>query len=107
MKTRAALILWSLLYNLTAAIRQAPWNATTPFTSGGPNGTTSVFNITSGFQYVDPLIGTAAGGHVFPGATMPFGMAKPVADVMGENQGGFSADGGLLQGFSHMHDSGE
>jgi hypothetical protein len=25
-------------------------------------------------DYVDPLIGTGAGGHVFPGATMPFGM---------------------------------
>jgi hypothetical protein len=25
-------------------------------------------------DYVDPLIGTAGGGHVFPGPTMPFGM---------------------------------
>jgi hypothetical protein len=25
-------------------------------------------------QYVDPLIGTANGGHVFPGATLPYGM---------------------------------
>jgi hypothetical protein len=28
-------------------------------------------------DYIDPLIGTAAGGHVFPGATMPFGMLPP------------------------------
>ena len=77
---------------------------------------------TDGFRYVDPLIGTAAGGahfdgyvvisltnpgHVFPGATMPFGMAKPVADVSSENQGGFSWDSMSLTGFSHMHDSGE
>lgn len=27
----------------------------------------------SGFEYVDPLIGTTNGGHVFPGATLPFG----------------------------------
>ena len=31
-------------------------------------------------QYVDPLIGTANGGHVFAGATLPFGMAKAVPD---------------------------
>ena len=32
-------------------------------------------------SYVDPLIGTVNGGHVFAGATLPFGMAKSVADV--------------------------
>jgi hypothetical protein len=57
-------------------------------------------------DYVDPLIGTAAGGHVFAGATMPFGMAKPVADVAMENQGGFSSESTTTIGFSHMHDSG-
>ncbi|KAF2429521.1 alpha-1,2-mannosidase, putative subfamily [Tothia fuscella] len=64
------------------------------------------YNYTTGFDYVDPLIGTSAGGHVFPGATMPFGMAKAVADVNGENQGGFSSENGNVMGFSHMHDSG-
>lgn len=44
------------------------------------------------FQYVDPLIGTINGGHVFPGATLPFGMAKAVADVNGEAQGGYASD---------------
>lgn len=43
-------------------------------------------------QYVDPLIGTINGGHVFPGATLPFGMAKAVADVNGEAQGGYASD---------------
>jgi hypothetical protein len=33
-------------------------------------------------------------------------MAKAVADVVGENQGGFASDGGEVHGFSHMHDSG-
>lgn len=60
----------------------------------------------SAFDYVDPLIGTVNGGHVFPGATLPFGMAKAVADVKGENQGGFASDGSDIIGFSHMHDSG-
>lgn len=37
-------------------------------------------------KYIDPLIGTGPGGHVFAGATLPFGMAKPVADVAGEKE---------------------
>ncbi|PLB50006.1 hypothetical protein P170DRAFT_354590 [Aspergillus steynii IBT 23096] len=57
-------------------------------------------------DYVDPLIGTANGGHSFAGATLPFGMAKAVADTEGENQGGFAYDTTKVTGFSHMHDSG-
>ena len=34
------------------------------------------------------------------------GMAKAVADVDGENQGGFGSDGSNVIGFSSMHDSG-
>jgi putative alpha-1,2-mannosidase len=59
-------------------------------------------------ELVDPLIGTANGGHVFAGATLPFSMAKAGADVNVENQGGFSTGDltGNITGFSHMHDSG-
>ena len=57
-------------------------------------------------SFVNPLIGTNNGGHVFPGATLPFGMAKAGADVNGEDQGGFATDGSNITGFSHMHDSG-
>ncbi|KAJ2901797.1 hypothetical protein MKZ38_001378 [Zalerion maritima] len=58
-------------------------------------------------DYVDPLIGTLNGGHVFPGATLPYGMAKPVADIdsRGENAAGYVSDYSLVRGFSHMHDS--
>ncbi|KAG8412721.1 hypothetical protein J3458_013162 [Metarhizium acridum] len=45
-------------------------------------------------DYVDPLIGTANGGHVFPGASLPYGMAKAVADVNKELQGGFTSNDG-------------
>lgn len=45
-------------------------------------------------------------GHVFPGANLPFGMAKAVSDVVGERQGGFALDNSAVSGFSHMHDSG-
>lgn len=48
----------------------------------------------SPLQFVDPFIGTINGGHVFPGATLPFSMAKSVADVSsGERQGGYASDG--------------
>jgi hypothetical protein len=33
-------------------------------------------------------------------------MAKAVADVVSENQGGFSTEDTPISGFSHMHDSG-
>ena len=58
------------------------------------------------FKYVNQLIGTDNGGNVFAGATLPYGMAKAVADVDGQNTGGFSTDGSNVTGFSHMHDSG-
>ena len=58
------------------------------------------------FKYINQLIGTDNGGNVFAGATLPYGMAKAVADVDGQNTGGFSTDGSNVTGFSHMHDSG-
>ncbi|KAJ4358946.1 hypothetical protein N0V85_009493 [Neurospora sp. IMI 360204] len=59
-------------------------------------------------QFIDPLIGTTNGGHVFPGATLPYGMAKAVTDVASpaENAAGFVSDDNPITGFSHMHDSG-
>lgn len=33
-------------------------------------------------------------------------MAKAVADVSGDDEGGFASDGSDIVGFSHMHDSG-
>jgi putative alpha-1,2-mannosidase len=59
-------------------------------------------------RYVDPLIGTANGGHVFPGASLPYGMAKAVADTNSpaENAAGYVSDNYSIVGFSHMHDSG-
>lgn len=59
-------------------------------------------------KYIDPLIGTTNGGHVFPGATLPYGMAKPVADSTNkaENAAGYVEDLSFIGGFSHLHDSG-
>lgn len=60
----------------------------------------------SSLSYVDPLIGSQAGGNVFSGATLPYGLAKAVADVDGQNTGGFGFDGSNVTGFSSVHDSG-
>lgn len=58
-------------------------------------------------RFVDPLVGASNGGNVFPGASLPYGMAKAVADTnSGSNQGGFTLDGSNVTGFSVMHDSG-
>ncbi|KAK7754330.1 hypothetical protein SLS62_003623 [Diatrype stigma] len=58
-------------------------------------------------QYVDQLIGSSNGGNIFAGATVPYGVAKAVADTnSGSNQGGFTLDGSPITGFSVLHDSG-
>jgi putative alpha-1,2-mannosidase len=57
-------------------------------------------------EWIDPLIGSRSGGNVFAGASLPYGMAKAIADVDGENTGGFSTDGSRITGFSALHDSG-
>lgn len=57
-------------------------------------------------QYVNPLIGSNNGGNVFAGASLPYGLAKAVADVDGQNTGGFATDGSRVTGFSSVHDSG-
>ncbi|KAJ5975541.1 hypothetical protein N7481_009248 [Penicillium waksmanii] len=57
-------------------------------------------------NHINPLIGSTAGGNVFSGASLPYGLAKPVADVDGQNTGGFSTDGSNVTGFSSLHDSG-
>ncbi|CZT14825.1 probable alpha-1,2-mannosidase family protein [Ramularia collo-cygni] len=63
--------------------------------------------VTDPLQYVDQLIGTQAGGNVFAGASLPYGLAKASADTDSQsNQGGFTTDGANVTGFSGMHDSG-
>ncbi|KAF7337086.1 Glycoside hydrolase family 92 protein [Mycena venus] len=58
-------------------------------------------------QFVNPFIGTQNGGHVFPGATLPWGSVKPGADSRsGDNQAGFVSDGTPITGISQLHDDG-
>ena len=53
---------------------------------------------------VDPFIGTAAHGHTFPGATMPFGMVQlsPDTRLTGwDGCSGYHYDDSVVYGFSH------
>lgn len=60
-------------------------------------------------SFVDPFIGTAAHGHVFPGAVTPFGMVQlsPDNGTSGWDWcSGYHYSDSLIAGFSHTHLSG-
>ncbi len=59
--------------------------------------------------FVDPFIGTAEHGHVYPGATVPFGMVQlsPDNGTQGWDWcGGYNWISDSIVGFSHTHLSG-
>jgi predicted alpha-1,2-mannosidase len=60
----------------------------------------------SAVDYVNPMIGTDAHGHVYPGATVPFGMVQLSPDTRDNTWDGSSGyhytDDSIL-GFSHNH----
>ncbi|MBC7979353.1 MAG: glycoside hydrolase family 92 protein [Armatimonadetes bacterium] len=60
-------------------------------------------------SHVNPMIGTAAHGHTFPGATVPFGRVQLSPDT--HNKGwdwcsGYHYSDSSIMGFSHTHLSG-
>jgi predicted alpha-1,2-mannosidase len=58
-------------------------------------------------SYVDPTIGTAPPGFVFPGAAVPFGMVQNSPDTNGPfAYSGYLATDPLIRGFSLVHLSG-
>lgn len=60
-------------------------------------------------SYVDPFIGTAATGHTYPGAIVPFGMVSAGPDTKIEgwaNCSGYHYDDSSIMGFSQTHLSG-
>jgi predicted alpha-1,2-mannosidase len=55
-------------------------------------------------QYVDPMVGTAAPGFVFPGPAMPFGMVQNSPDTTGEfAYSGYLWTDPVIRGFSLVH----
>ncbi len=59
--------------------------------------------------FVDPMIGTDAHGHTYPGATMPFGAVQlsPDTRTLGwDASSGYHYSDSTLLGFSHTHLSG-
>lgn len=68
---------------------------------------------TSGYEAVDPFIGTGGDGHTFPGAVVPFGMVQlsPDTEILPFRQSYARASGyrfgdPTIIGFSHTHFSG-
>ncbi len=60
-------------------------------------------------KYVNPVIGTDAHGHTYPGASLPFGMVQlsPDGDVTGwDHCSGYHFTDTSIMGFSHTHLSG-
>ena len=60
-------------------------------------------------SYVNPMIGTSAHGHTFPGATVPFGMVQLSPDTYNEGWdwcSGYHYSDNSIMGFSHTHLSG-
>ncbi|SHJ77261.1 alpha-1,2-mannosidase, putative [Arenibacter nanhaiticus] len=60
-------------------------------------------------QYVDPMIGTDAHGHTFPGATTPYGMVQlsPSNDFKDWDWcSGYHYSDTIIKGFAHNHISG-
>src|SRR2546429_5641137 len=86
----------------TVAALVAPFLAAAPARAADPDPTTAV----------NPLIGTANGGNVFPGAVLPFGMLSFSPENSRGNQtrtaapGGYRYDATRIRGFSLTHLSG-
>ncbi len=57
-------------------------------------------------KYVNTFIGSEGAGHVFPGATLPFGMVKLGPDCGDKNSNMGYAKNQEVHGFSHTHVSG-
>ena len=60
-------------------------------------------------SFVDPFLGTGGHGHVYPGATIPFGMVQLSPDNGEEGwdwSSGYHYSSKTIAGFSHTHLSG-
>ena len=75
------------------------WAAAMPANAAAP----------SPVESVNPMVGTDAHGHAYPGATVPFGMVQlsPDTPIQGwDSASGYHYSDNIIVGFSHMHLSG-
>jgi predicted alpha-1,2-mannosidase len=66
----------------------------------------AVCSAKSPVDYVNPMIGTDAHGHVYPGATVPFGMVQLSPDTRDntwDGSAGYHYSDTSILGFSHNH----
>ena len=88
-------------------LRYLGWAACCVFALLGPaNGSAYAGDFT---RHVNPFIGTDGTGHVFPGATRPFGMVAPSpdnADTGWSYSSGYQFRAPRIMGFSNTHISG-
>jgi predicted alpha-1,2-mannosidase len=98
---------YRLLSRFVAAVVCAVASAaacTSPVTSAAAPGTVPAGDPAG---LTDPLVGTSADGNTFPGATLPFGMARPSPDTPSRPPGGgYAYDDSKILGFSTVHVSG-
>src|SRR5215216_764381 len=70
----------------------------------------ALFHSQTNASFVNPMIGTGAHGHTFPGAVLPFGMVQlsPDTRIDGSWEGcsGYHFSDSVIYGFSHTHLSG-
>lgn len=67
--------------------------------------------VETGYDSVDPMIGTGGEGHTFPGAVAPFGMVQLSPDTNTECKirdcykwaAGYRYSDSSITGFSHTH----
>ncbi|GAB2915283.1 GH92 family glycosyl hydrolase [Paraburkholderia jirisanensis] len=100
----------SALAALLVALCPYAAKAAAASTDAGNTGAVAASHSATGHaSAVYPFLGVDAGGKVFLGATMPFGMVKlgpDVESIDGVPAGGGYASTGLVDGFSHLHLSG-
>ena len=74
--------------------------------SGSLIAASAAYSAQSPTDQVNPFIGTAEHGHVYPGATVPFGMVQLSPDTRDnswDGTSGYHYSDGSIMGFSHNH----
>lgn len=83
-----------------------PLTAVAALIAGAPALPSIAASVPAPIECADPMVGTDAHGHTYPGATVPFGMVQLSPDTRDQTWDGCSGyhyDDTAIQGFSHTH----